>query len=741
MFDEQIQGQAVEEDAIDLRDYLRILLKRWQIILTVFIIVVVVVLISTLSKVPQYQASTQLLIEKNKSIQLTDRYYSSYDPYFLDTQFELIKSENIIYRVIRDLKLDSTYRNHFFSAKKFSLIGSFKTGLSNILTFLIPKKKPTNTPADTAEDINKKSDAEIIASQLVGRITVSPVKETTIARVSFMHKDPVIAQLVTNGIAKAYMAELLEIKMQSSNYAVSWMTAKAGEEKIKLQKAEQTLQAYTRKNDIVTIENKIAITPQQLTNYSQKLTTAKTKRQELENIYQQILKRKNNFSTIENLPIFTNNADLQQLREKQLVLEQEIAELSKKFGTKHPLLIKAVEELKLSQKEKEKLIIRFIESTKNEYELARQAEANSEKLLEEAKLNTLNMNEKLIQYNILKREVDTNRIMFEALIKQIKEHSATEQTQAVNVFVIQQAKLPRTPATPNKSRNMMLAIVLGLVGGGAMAFFLEYLDNTISSTDDFEERFSLPVLGVIELVKDTDITITDIINEDSNSSVVENYRMIRSAIMLSSPDNVPKTILITSSIQGEGKTSTCINLARTLSMEGKSVLVVDCDLRRPRIHKTMQIENDFGLSTYLTGISKENIITSPSNENLRVIPSGPIPPNPAELLSSARMKRMLEVLGAKFDYILLDSAPILSVTDSYILSTIVDATILVVKADSTTYDLVGSTIKKLQNINAHLIGAVLNSKSKKKTSGYNYYYGGYYTDDYLKHRDDSSSRS
>lgn len=735
--DEHSQGEQIREEEIHLRDYLQILLKRKHIVITFFIVTVVAVLISTMAKTPLYQASTQILIEKSSNVELSTRYgYSPYDPYFLDTQFELIKSKNVMNRVVKSLNLDTTYRNQFFTDKSgFSPLSTAKGWISSFSKLILPAKKTAPAGEEEIKDPDILTDSNIISGMLADGISVAPIRETNIASIRYLHKNPVIAKMVVNEIATSYMAELLEIKMHTSNYTLAWMTKKAEEEKQKLQETEQAIQTYTRENDIVTIEDKIAITPQQLTDYSAQLSRARSKKKEIADVYNQIIKLGTNYKAIENLPVFANNTNLQQLNEKILLNEQKITELSKQFGAKHPTMIKTKEDLIHLDTEKQNIIKRFIESTKNEFELAKQSETNVEQLLEETKNQTLNMNEKLIQYNILKREVDTGRILYQALIKQIKERSATDQTHKVDVSIIENARTPQTPVTPRKSRNFMLAIVLGLFGGIGIAFFVEYLDNTISSINDLEDRFGLPVLGIIEQVVDTD-SITDIINTKPDSSIVESYRMVRSAIMLSSPEKVPKTILITSSIQGEGKTSTCINLAKTLCLEGKSVLVMDCDLRRPTIHKIMNIENNFGLSTYLAGISKENIITSLSEEKLSIIPSGPIPPNPAELLSSHRMKKMIGVLAPKFDYILLDSAPMLSVTDTYILNTIVDATILVVKADSTTFELMGSTIKKLQSINAHLIGAVLNSKAKKKSAGY--YYSGYYIDDYLDKRQKSS---
>lgn len=230
-------------------------------------------------------------------------------------------------------------------------------------------------------------------------------------------------------------------------------------------------------------------------------------------------------------------------------------------------MIKAQEELQILQEEKRDLIDQYIDSVKNEYQTVVNNEANFAQLLDDAKRNALDMNEKLMQHNILKRDVESNRILYEALLTRIKEINATEQTTVVNVSVLEKAAMPRSPAGPNKGRGIRLAVLLGLVAGIALTFFVEYLDNTINSAEGLESRFHLPVLGVVELFKDTQKSLTEVVDEQSNASIVESYRMIRSAIMLSVPEKAPKTLLVTSAVPREGKTSTCVNLAKIIALE------------------------------------------------------------------------------------------------------------------------------------------------------------------------------
>ncbi|MDH3346981.1 MAG: polysaccharide biosynthesis tyrosine autokinase [Desulfobulbaceae bacterium] len=730
-----------QEEEINIYDYIHVLLKRRYVVVTFFIITFSVILIATLAQTPSYRASTQLLIEKNSPVNLTTQYGYTHDPFFLNTQFELIKSKNVVYRVVSNLQLDTRYRSSYLAPEGFSLLSTVKSWVITSIRFFIPKNK-SEDDNQLMDDTEPLTDADIIAGMIASELQVKPVRETNVINISYSHKSPSIARLVVNAIAKSYMDELLEIKMQNSSYSVKWMTAKAEEEDKKLRDAEAAMQKYTRENDLITVENKLTIIPQQLNTYSNQLSQARAKRKEIEDVYLQVEGLGDKYNTIENLPFLSNNKDLQQIREKIFNTEQNINELSKQFGAKHPSMVKAREEITLLKNEKKTIINRFMESIKSEYELAKHNETNLEQLLDESKIQLMDMNEKLVQHNMLKREVDSNRVLYDALLTQIKETSATEQTQKVNVFIMEKAATPANPASPRKMRNIMLALVLGVFGGCGLAFLVEYLDNTISSIKDLEERFQLPVLGVVQYYNDSEIPLVEIINQKPKHTIAENYRMIRSALMLSSPDKPPKTLLITSGLPSEGKSSTCINLAKTISLEGKSVLIIDCDLRRPSLHKHLRLKNKTGLSFYLAGMKQPDLVQNLNDSKVSVITAGPIPPNPSELLSSKRMAGLLTALSGKFDCILLDSPPILSVTDAHVLGTIVDGTVLVAYAGKTTYDGLTATLKKMEQVRMHLTGTILNAKNFKKESGgipysyYSNYYSHYYSEGY--HQDSSN---
>jgi succinoglycan biosynthesis transport protein ExoP len=690
----------MEEREIHLRDYLRIIYKRRYTAFTFFIIVFIVVLIGTLSTTPVYKASTKVLLEKVEpsNLSMMYPYYMPYDPEFYETQYQLIKSTSVAQKVVNMLSLETTYESYFKGAKKV---------FSN-------------------DDLASRTN--MLADIISGGITVSPIKNSKIVNISYMSTNPEFATLVANSVAKAYIEEILDMKMSSTRYALEWMTKKAEEEKAKLAKSEMALQEYMRANDIVTLQDKITITPEKLTEFNTQLIRAETRRKELEALYNKVTKI--NLTDAETVPAIASDPTLQSLRSQILKAEQNIEELSKKYGKKHPAMIRAEEELNVLQDKRVQQTKRVIESIKNEYELARANESSLRGMLSSTKAEALNLNEKFIQYGVLTREVETNRQLFDALIKRIKEQSVTEEIQTVNVWVVEKAERPQSPVKPKKSLNILLGIIVGLFGGVGLAFFFEYLDNTIKSPEEVETRLGVPVLGIVPLLDIKGKSMEKIILEDPQSTFAESYKTIRTAILLSSASKHPQNILVTSMGPEEGKTVTSVNLAMTIAQSEYTVLLIDGDLRKPRIHKIFGLNNSKGLSTYLAGASSVINISKGPLANLSIMTSGPLPPNPSELISSNKMNELMRVLNEKFDIIVWDSAPIMTVTDSLILSKILDGTVIIAKAGKTTYEIVRRGLKSLRgrrqkDLESRVLGVVINAINIKK-SDYYYYYQHYH---------------
>ena len=693
----------LEEREIHLRDYLRVLFKRKYTILTFFIIVFVVVFIGAMSATPVFQATTKVLIEKVELYNLSaiSPYLMPYDPDFYNTQMQLIKSTSVARRVVKNLSLEEKYASYFPEQKK--AIQEDKKGFETL--------------------------AGIIRSGII----VNPVKNTKIVDISYMSTNPEFAALIANSVAQAYIEEMLEMRMSFSRYSIEWMTKKAEEEKSQLENAERNLQNYMKSHDIITLQDRIALTPEKLTALNTQLIEAEAKRKELELLYSQVTRV--NPKDAETIPAVASDMTLQALRSQTIQAEQDLKELSKKYGQKHPSMIKAREDLKILQDRKQQEIRRIIASIKNEYDLARAKENTLRGAFSTSKKEAINLNEKFIQYGILAREVETNKQLYDALMKGVKEQSVTGELQTLRIWVVEQAKKPGSPVRPRKALNILLGIIVGLFGGGGLAFFFEYLDNTIKSPDEIERRFGLSVLGVVPLLETKEGNIEETVVRDPQNVISENYKTIRTAVLLSSADKPPQNILVTSMGPEEGKTVTSTNLAITIAQSEYSVLLVDGDLRKPRVHKIFGLENTKGLSTYLAGASSVVNICNGPIPNLKILPSGPLPPNPSELLASHKMEQLMKALNEKFHIIIWDSPPLMTVTDSFILGKILDGTIIVTRAGKTTYEIVRRGLKGLEgkregDMGAHILGIIINALDLKKSDYYYHkYYNYYYSSD------------
>lgn len=726
------EALPLEQD-LSLRDYLNILNKRRVSVLTVFLIVFVITLIMGLSKdAPRYTSTATILLERNIGANNSGLgTYYAWDPEFLPTQTEIIKSKKVALKVVENLQLDTRFHAHFFSARQPepSLVATTFQAVITFLTEMFTTERPGTPARGGAAAEAGPDDQDRIADIIKANIEVQPVKDTRVVNILFTDPDPGIAKLITDALVQAYIEETLEIKLSGTKQSLKWMTSKAEQERKKLEEAEAKLQQYMREHNLVTLENRLAVYPEKLSQFSTDLSSAEAKRKQLESLQGQISSLKSSPQVLESIPFFSDSATLQSLRDQILKADQRVKELSQKYGRKHPAMIKAQEDRDILMKEKTQEIQRIIESLQKSYELAKSQEDNLRELLNSTKEELLNVNERFIQYSIMKREVESSRALYEALTSGLKQASVTEESQNINIWIMHDASQPQNPSNQKPRRTLLIGFILALAAGIGVAVLVEYLDNTVKSAEDIENRYGLTVLGAVLHTKKNE-QIENIIPENIQSPIAENYRIIRSSLLLSSADQPPQFILITSMKAQEGKTSTALNLARTLAQVTDNVLIIDADMRRPRMHQILQLENSVGLSSFLSGNVNDTVILPTPDEKIRVIPAGPIPPNPAELLSSQRMKILLKELAKDYSFIIIDSPPISHLADGLILSTLVDGTVLVTRTGKTTFEEFGAGIKKFQDFKPHILGVILNAMSSRilGAKSYNDYYE-YYSEE------------
>ena len=714
----------IKKDELHLRDIIRVVKKRRHILLAFLISVVALVSLATFIMTPLYEGTTKVMIEKMEGAGLTGGYSrDSYDPVFHETQFQLIKSRAVARRVVRGLSLEDNYdaiigkTGQKASPLRFLAV-ELKALPGRIRSLFSASKKPKE---DKVEDLSKEDKlAKIISEQ----IRVRPVEGSRIVNISYLSPNPELAALIANTTAKAYIEETLEMKLASTRNSLQWMTKKAETEAKKLRESEMELQRYMKENNIVTIENRMTVTPEKLSEINIQLLRAQSRRKELEALYQKVRKVGRNYRAATTVSAISSDPALQAIRAQIVETEKNIMELSNKYGPKHPLMVKVKGDLQVLKSKRNQEIDRLVESIKNEYELAYANERSLRSQLTNTKSEALLLNEKFIQYGALKRAVDTNRQLYDALMLKLKEKSITEETSPVNLWIVEEANVPMNPARPWVAANLLLALMIGSFGGLGLTFFLEYLDNTVKDPEDAEERLGLPVLTTVSRWRDTEKSLGQVVLNEPQSTFAESYRALRTAIQLSFPDCPPKRVLVTSSQPEEGKTTTAVNLAFALARSDNRVLLIEGDLRKPRFHKTLKINNARGLSSYLAGAADSQIVQKGPLPQMAIIPAGPIPPNPSELLASTRMKQLLDAMSKEFDFIICDSPPLLPVADTRILCRLFDGVVLLSKSGVTTYDILERSRKQLADIDARILGVVINGFDAQKSGYYHqdYYY-------------------
>ena len=721
--------QEFPEEEIHLRDYLNVILKRKWTIITCFVVLVTVVTIASFKMEPVYKATCQILIERDnpkvvkiEEVMAIDA--SSTDYY--QTQYEILKSQELAERVIKRLNL---YDNKEFNRKPKiglgTIIAAIRNFIGNAIKNIIGSKKEQ-------KEYQIDETNQLIKAYLA-RLDIKPIRKSRLVNISFEAHDPQLAAQIANTHAKLYIEQNLERKFSASKEAVNWLNKRIKEVKEKLEKSEEALRKYKQAHDLVSIdfEESHNIRVQRLNELNTALMEARTKRIEKENLYRELKRISDKPELIESMPAVVANPLIQQLKAEYIKSKADYSKLSQSYGPEHPKMIRLRSEIKELKNKIASEVKKIARSIETEYRVAKKQEAALNKALEEEKKKALALSEKEIQYNVLKREVEINRTLYESLLKRAKETNITEDLPVSNVSIVDPARIPDLPFKPKKRLNILLAMVVGLTMGIGLAFFLEYLDDTIKTPEEVERYLKIPFLGYIGKViiaKDNPYSPDLVALKEPKSHIAEMLRNVRTNILFSTSNFPRKALLVTSSTQGEGKTFLTINLGISLAQMGKRVVVIDADLRKTRIHRTFGLKKHPGLTEVLTGNhGLESVIQDTKVENLKIIPCGTIPPNPAELLSSEAMKDLIDRLKEQFDFVLFDSPPVMSVTDPTILANLADGVIIVIKGGETPRPPIQRALQQLSKLDTKLLGVVLNGIDFKERK---YYYKYHYDYDY-----------
>jgi polysaccharide biosynthesis transport protein len=716
-----------------LGDHLRVLLKRkWTVLICLFTIVSVVA-IASLKMSPVYEASGSIAINKpdpglnfNNSPTFNLDYY---DPTEIETEVKILQSDLLALQIVKDLGLD---RRPEFGGKTPPSPASLDLA-------------PDSLQADPARTTG-------LLASFRGNLKVTLAPNTHIVEVHFRSPDKELAANVVNKLMEDYTENNFKSRFDSTMQASDWLSKQLVDLQMKVETSQEKLVRYQKEHEILGIDEKQNITTAKLDELNKALTAAESERMDKESVYR--LVQSGDADTIASAATVPETAGsgnqspsalLESLRAKQADAKIQVAELSTQFGPSYP----KVAQLNGQIKEIDAQILletrKVASKVRGQYMAALQRENMLHDALEKQKQEENKLNESAIEYSILKRDLESYRTLYEGLMEKMKESAVSAGLKSNNFRIVDVARVPSAPVEPNIPRNLEFAFVLGLTSGVGLAFLLEGMDNTVRTTEQAQMISGLPPLGMIpmgsrtpreatntkRLVIATSKEAVELVTQTRpNSQMAESYRALRTSLLLSNLGAPPKVIIVTSALPQEGKSTTSISCANVLAQKGTRVLLIDADLRRPSIHKTLGMGPRSGLSSVLTGSATlEQVITrSPSLPNVFVLPAGTPPPNPAELLASTQMRDLLEQLRGQYDHIVIDTPPTLSVTDAVVLSPRADAIVLVIRSGQTTKQALRRSRDLLMQVNAKVSGVLLNAVDLSSPDYYYYYeYQGKYS--------------
>ena len=705
------------EERIDLMEYWRAVSKRRWPILGLTLLVALLAMLVVNGMRPVYRATATLLIEQGKAkfVSIEEVYSQGVvQREYFQTQIEILKSRELAQKAAS--KLDLASHRDFDPRQQ---VKGWQARLSD-WAFGAPPEHAW-------------SDAELLkvaAEQFRRSVTVTPVRGSQLVQISFDSHDRELAGKAPNVLAEVYIESDLDARMAMTQKASDWLRERMGELRSKVEASERALQEFRDRERIVDVKGlAMSGASRQLEELTRSLVEARQRRAEAETaqaVLQQVRAGKTSY---ESIPAVMRNPLVQRMKEHEAEADRRLNDVAKRYGPEHPKMIQAKADVEAAKENTRKQIEVAIAGVSRDYEVARASEASVERALAQSKSDIQSLNRKEFQLGVLEREVVQNRNLYDLFVNRLKETSAADGAQATVARVVDAASAPGGPYAPNKQRILTLVVLATLVVAAILALLLDRLSNTLNSSADVESRLGMPVLGVLHKIRG--FAKKGFVSElaffnDTQSTFAEAVRTVRTSVLMSSLDDPHKIVVVTSSLPEEGKTTLSFNLACALG-QVKKVLLVDADLRRPKIGRLVGRDpRSPGLADVVAG-------QAPLSEALRyeqkagiyILASGTVPPNPLELLSSRRFQDVMSGLKESFDIVIVDSAPLQLVSDAQILSQFASSVIYVVKADGTPYQVALNGLKKLRRVNAPLLGVVLNQLDLERAEKYYGEYSGF----------------
>ncbi|MEP7340590.1 MAG: polysaccharide biosynthesis tyrosine autokinase [Acidobacteriota bacterium] len=756
------RGEEEEQD-INLREGWHKVWRRKWLVLMIVLVATSFTAVEAFRKKSIYEATATVEIGKEgQSLTKLNDVLVVNDDTELKTGLFILQSRPLLEDVVVSLKLDQNPK--FLDITQRRSIGEIISGSKGIVSKEQAAKEDeasqevAGKAADKPEKRTNRSPEESarlapFVSILRSNLITEPVKETRLVKISVTHSDPAISARIANGIANVFIESSFRKNTDKYIHTSDWLSNATRKLQAQVEEADKELADYSRNNGIFTTEGKESLTTSKLAQFHDQLVRAETERMLKQSLYDQVIQGR-----VAQLPEAFSNVTTTALQQRLADLTIQVAQASTKYGAKNPHVIDLREQMTAVQQEINNTRGILEEKLKADYERAMRDEQSLTSALDKTKSEAVQQNQTAIQYGILKQRAETTKLLYNDFLQKTSQADVQMAQIYRTVSIAEPAGVPAWPVGPMRFRSILLALILSLAASLGLVFLLNHLDNTIKNVEDVARYARVPTLGVIPAinasvqvlmpVKKEGVSLNghahnsqlnghahnsnsksrvmnkELISElNSHSPILEAYRMLRTSILLSGMGRPPKTILVTSSLAGEGKTTTTVNTAIMLSQLGSKVLIIDADMRRPRVHKQFGLNSSPGLSNYLSSeIELDTIIRPSTIKNLSLLCAGLIPPNSAELLSSEKMTHLLQLLSERFDHILVDSPPVNSVTDPVILSRLVEGVILVIHGGKSKREVVSHARQELSGVGAKIFGVVLNNVDVRDGGYYNYYY-------------------
>jgi capsular exopolysaccharide synthesis family protein len=717
---------------VHILDRIAVLYRYRRISIAVFVLTSAAMMIQGYSTIQYYRAQGQLLIENERTTAVPGLagqnadFYEDPEPYF-QTQYKILRGRDLTRHVVARIKLNQV--PEFNGTAKppstpFTLLGDLRTRLVSLVS------GKAQTPAQTPRG-EQTPDESALVGAFISRVNVEPVRGSRLVLVSFDAVDPTVATAATNGLMDEYVDQNLEVKLQSSQNMLDWLDKELANQQRKVEESERALAEYRDKQNALSLDDKQNIVLSRLNALNDAVTKARMERVQKETQYILIkpLLRGGTVGPVspDALPIVVQNGQMQHLKTRLAELQQQKVQLSARYGEKHPAIINVNAQLADNQRQLDLETSKALWSIKSDYDTAVLNERTLTQNLEAAKEDAQDLSRKSVGYNVMEREAKSNRQVYESLLQREKELRVSNNSRANNVRIVDRAEVPKSPLAPTGRRTWFTSLFIGLAMAIAVAFGLDYMNDTIKTPEDVTRRLKLPFLGLVPSVRGDKHPV--LASSHVPHDFGEAFRSLRTSLISKFPDSGTKILTVTSAQPLEGKTTTACNIAMALAYGGSRVLLIDADMRRPGLHRPLRLTNERGLSQVLIGQARvRDVIQRTVDPNLLAITAGSTPPNPSELLASERMKTLISNLShGPFDWIIIDTPPVLAVTDAVILAPLVSGVTFVVGAEMTRRRLAERALETIMAAPPKSAAVVLNRVDFARNK---YYYSRYYGHQY-----------